>query len=190
MADLPPPGAAQEAGLADGEWREVVVQHESALRFALDPVQALGVGGGAQGHGGQGLGLAPGEQGGAVGAGQDADLAGEVADLVESTAVQAQVPFHHLFAQDDVLQLVPETLGEAGLLGLLLAEPFEHLRFQFVLLGVGLELVLDPHRVGERLLPVGRSAAGGALPARRERGRSAWDGPVREPSRPAGRRSS
>ena len=77
VADLAPAGAAQELHLADGEGREVVVQHE-ALLVTLAPatrVDDLLVVGGAEGDRHERLRLAAGEERRAVGARQHADLA-------------------------------------------------------------------------------------------------------------------
>ncbi len=74
VADLPASGAAEEAGFADRERREVVMQHEPFLDFLAQAVQALGVLDRAQGDCGQGLGLPSGEQGRPVGPGKEARL--------------------------------------------------------------------------------------------------------------------
>ncbi len=153
MADLAPSGSAQEAGLADREGREVVVQHEPAARLALDEVEPLGVLRGAQRHRDQRLGLAAREQGRAVGPRQHADLAGEVADLVEPTAVHARAVVQHLFVKDLVLQVVPEPSGKCPGVFFLLAEPFQHLGFQIGGGAIARELVLDAHGAGELVLP-------------------------------------
>ena len=74
MADLAPAGAAEELDLAHRERGEVVMQHEVLPRLPLVLLDDLGVAAGAQGGRDQGLGLAAGEQGRAVGAGEEPDL--------------------------------------------------------------------------------------------------------------------
>ena len=81
VADVAARGAAHELRLAHREGREVVVEQERVLALALVLLDDLGVVGGAEGRGHQGLGLAAGEERGAVRAGQEADLAGDRADL-------------------------------------------------------------------------------------------------------------
>ena len=68
VTDLAPAGAAHEAGLTHAEGRELVVMHEALGLFDIEPVDALLVAGGAQREQGEHLGLATGEQAGAVGA--------------------------------------------------------------------------------------------------------------------------
>ena len=75
VADVAARGAAHELRLAHGEGREVVVEEEGVLALALVLLDDLGVVGGAEGRGHERLGLAAGEERGAVRARQDADLA-------------------------------------------------------------------------------------------------------------------
>ncbi len=89
VADLAAPGSAHAPRLADRERREVVVQHEALAGVAVDVVEDLLVERRAEGRDDQGLGLAPGEQRRAVGAGQQVDLAGDVADVLGAAAVGA-----------------------------------------------------------------------------------------------------
>ncbi len=66
VADLAAGGGAAAPGLAGGEGREVVVVDIPLLRLVVDGVQLLGGGEGVQGADGEHLGLAAGEQAGAV----------------------------------------------------------------------------------------------------------------------------
>ena len=75
VADLAAAGPADRPDLADGEGGHVVVEHELLAVLVHDAVDPLLVGGGAEHGGDQGLGLAALEEGRAVGAGQQADLA-------------------------------------------------------------------------------------------------------------------
>ena len=74
VADVAPAGRVHPAGLAHRIGREVVVQQEALLVGALQRVDELLVVAGAQGGDHQGLGLAAGEQGRAVGPRQDRHL--------------------------------------------------------------------------------------------------------------------
>ena len=89
VTDLAPAGAAHEAGLAHAEGRELVVVHEALGFLDVEAVDALLVPGRAQGEQGQHLGLAPGEETGAVGARSHPDVAVDRADLVHAAAVGA-----------------------------------------------------------------------------------------------------
>ena len=111
VADLAAAGA-EPARLADGEGREVVVEHEALAPVALDVVEDLLVEDGAEGGDGQGLGLAAGEEGRAVGAGQDADLAGDGADVLEAAAVDAHALVEDGAAEDLVLEVLHEGVEE------------------------------------------------------------------------------
>src|SRR6202022_3325251 len=75
--DLTPPGRAQRPRLADAEGREVVVMHEALELFEAEPIELLLVTDRAEGDDAQRLGLTPGEQRRAVGAGQDSHLTRE-----------------------------------------------------------------------------------------------------------------
>ena len=89
MPDLSPPRAAHELDLADRERREVVVQQEALLALPLERLDHLNVFGGSEGAGHQRLRLAAGKKRGAVRSGQQADLTGHRADLVERAPVEA-----------------------------------------------------------------------------------------------------
>ena len=95
---------------------EVVVQVEALLVLVLQAVDGLDVLDGAQGGGDQGLGLAPGEQAGAVGGGQHAHFDVQGADLVELAAVQPGA-------------LLEDGVAEEGLLEQV--EAFDHVLLQF-----------------------------------------------------------
>ena len=87
VADFAASGTAQEFHFADGERREVVVQHEALEGFVLEEqVEALHVFLGAEGERGQRLRFAAGEERRAVHARQQAHFAGDLANLVERAA--------------------------------------------------------------------------------------------------------
>jgi len=77
------------------------VQQEALLVGAFQGVDPLLVVAGAQGGDHQGLGLAAGEQGRAVGARQDADFRDDRADLVDRAAVDTDAGVEDA-ATDDV----------------------------------------------------------------------------------------
>ncbi len=106
VADLATACAAQERHFAHRERREVVVQHEALLGFALEGLQPLHVFAGAQGRGDQRLGFAAGEDRRSVRARQHADLNPDVADLVELAAIRTPLLFDHLLAEDLLAQHV------------------------------------------------------------------------------------
>ena len=81
VADFAAVRAADAAGFTDGEGREVVVQDEALAGLAAGVgVEVLGFVGGRERGEGEGLGFAAGEEGGAVGAREQADFAAERAD--------------------------------------------------------------------------------------------------------------
>ena len=82
------------------------MQHELLLVLAFQGVDQLLVVAGAQGGHDQGLGLAAGEQGRAVGAGQHAHFRDDRADLVDRAAVDADAGVEDV-AADDVGFAVP-----------------------------------------------------------------------------------
>ena len=88
VSDLAPAGSAQELHFADRERREVVVQHEPAVRLALDGFDLLLVVRRAERHGDERLRFAAREHRRAVHAGQHADFGPDRPDLVELAAVE------------------------------------------------------------------------------------------------------
>ena len=89
VADVAALGAAHEAGLAHAEGREVVVVDVALGGLDAEAVDALRLLGGAEREARQHLGLAAGEQAGAVDAREHAGLAGDRPDLVGGAAVGA-----------------------------------------------------------------------------------------------------
>ena len=87
MTDLTPPGRAQRPRLADAEWREVVVVHETLEFLEAEAVQLLLVADRPEGHDAQRLRLTAREECRAVGSGQEAHLATDRTDLRGLTAV-------------------------------------------------------------------------------------------------------
>ena len=95
MANFAPARAADAAGLADGEVGEAVVEDEFFFAGAAGVgVEFLGVLAGSQGAEGEGLGFAALEEGGAMGARQESDLAIDGTDLVKAASVEALVVIH------------------------------------------------------------------------------------------------
>ena len=87
MADLAAARPADRPDLADGERRHVVVEHELLAVLVHDAVDPLLVGAGAEHGRDQGLGLAALEEGRAVRAGQQADLALDRPQVLGAAAV-------------------------------------------------------------------------------------------------------
>ena len=122
MADLAPPGRAQWPRLAHAEGREVVVMHEALELFEAEPVELLLVADRTERHDAQRLGLAPGKEGGPVGAGQHPDFAADGPDLGRLPTVGPH-PLIEDLAAHPLLDLGLETLGEVG-------QPVDKLRTQ------------------------------------------------------------
>src|SRR5438046_2832855 len=106
VADLAPPGAAQELDLARAEGREVVVQHELLVRLANERIDLLLVGGGTERRDHERLRLAAREEGRTVRARQDLDLAGDGAHVGEPAAVEAALLLHDRLADEVLLQVI------------------------------------------------------------------------------------
>jgi hypothetical protein len=123
VADLAPAGAALGLRFAGAEAREVVVEQEALLVFAHQLVHDLLVGRGAERHRRERLGLAAGEERGAVRARQHRRLDGDRADLVELAAVGPD-----LLVQDEPARLLVFDAAEhGGDVARLLGEGFRHL---------------------------------------------------------------
>ena len=147
--------AHDAAGFADGEMREVVVQHEPLLaRAAGVGVVRLRVIGRAERDERQALCLAPGEQAGAVCAGDHAGLAGELAHVVVAAAVKPLAVVKHELAYgrllDCVKRLADHEAGD-GFRAEFLGELLRHLILERVARGLALELGLNEQRVGDAI---------------------------------------
>src|SRR5215208_748173 len=154
VADVTALGAAHEAGLADGERREVVVVEVALGRLEAEVVQAHLLARGAQRGHGEGLRLAAREDGGAVGAGQHAGLDPDLADLVGAAAVRALLLHGDALADDRLLELVERELRPLAELGVRVGLGIARVLHQDGLLdGLGGvlagELVLDRGRLVE-----------------------------------------
>ena len=106
VTDVAALGAAHEAGLAHAEGREVVVVDVALGGLDAEAVDALRLLGGAQREAGEHLGLAAGEQAGAVHARQHADLALDGPDLVGGATVGALLVDRDALADDALLERV------------------------------------------------------------------------------------
>ena len=97
------------------------MQHEVLAIVAIERIDDLLVLAGAQGGGNQRLGLATGEQGGAVGARQDADLALDLPHVAGAAAIDALAGLKDAAADDTAFQLLEHGRCERQC-GLVLAE--------------------------------------------------------------------
>src|SRR6266849_6648552 len=104
MPNLAPTRPAQKCNFSHRKWWEVIVKHEAFLGFALETFEALHVVAGTEGGGNEGLRFAAGEDGAAVGAGQDAGFNPNVADLVEGAAVRTPLVVDDLVAEKALAQ--------------------------------------------------------------------------------------
>ena len=122
MADFAAARRARRLGLADAERREVVVEHELLAVLVLEPLDALLVNRGAERAGDERLGFAAREERRAVRAGQHADLAVNLAQVLQAAAVLA-LAGHDEHAAGLAFEPVAEVLdlrgGRAFGLGLL-----------------------------------------------------------------------
>ena len=91
MTNFPAAGGTHAAGFTGGVGREIVVVHVPLGAVGADGVEGLLHGEGGEGGDGQDLGLAAGEEAGAVGAGEDAGFGGDGAYLVEAAAVGTDI---------------------------------------------------------------------------------------------------
>ncbi|KAF5049425.1 hypothetical protein DSECCO2_439870 [anaerobic digester metagenome] len=117
VADFAAGRGAQHAGLADAVRREIVVHEETPGDLAGQGLDALLVAGAAQGACAQGLGLAAGEDGRAVGAGQEAHFHGQGADRGQVAAVDAELFGHDALAHELLLELLQDLADVAHALG-------------------------------------------------------------------------
>src|SRR5438309_1621676 len=101
VADFAAAGAAKELYLTDAEGREVVVQHE-ALELILreEQVETLHVFLGAKSESGERLGFAASKKRRAVNAGEQADFASDLADLVKGAAVGTAALSENVVTED------------------------------------------------------------------------------------------
>ena len=150
VTDLAPAGTAEELHFADRERREVVVEHEALVRLAVHRLDLLRVVLGAERRADERLRLAAREHRRAVGAGEDADLDGDRADLVEAPAVEPLAALEDLVAHDLLFQVLEDLLRVRAPLDLLLGDARDQLGQDLIHRPVVLELVLDSHRLGER----------------------------------------
>ena len=100
VPDFTPARAAQGAGLADAERREIVVEHETLRGFPREAFHALLVFGRAQSDSDQGLRFAPGEKGRTVGSRQDPDFGRDRPDLIEIPAIRSALLLENLLSED------------------------------------------------------------------------------------------
>ncbi len=89
VSDFAPAGCFLSLCFADGIGREVVVQEEIAVAGAEHIVESEGIAGAAKSARREGLSEASAEEGRAVSAGKNADLALKGSDLIETASVEA-----------------------------------------------------------------------------------------------------
>ena len=162
MADLATADAGHTSNFANGERREVIVQHELPLLFAFVAFHALSVVGGAESCRDQRLGFAAGKECGAVHAGEDAGLDRDRADLVEGAVIGADAVVENLLAEDGFAQafkVLGELLRSRGIVG---GELFLEFVLDLLDLGVALELgvLLGVERVLETVTDLGLEGRG------------------------------
>ena len=106
MTDFTAAGALHAAGFTRGIGRHVVVMDIALEILIAQTVQGLTFADGAQGSHGQGLGLAAGEDGTAVGTGKNTDIAPDGADFVYLPAVGTNAFVQDFGAHDFLVQIV------------------------------------------------------------------------------------
>src|SRR5229473_7500737 len=109
--------AAQEFHFANAERREIVVQHE-ALELVLleEQVEALHVFLGAESESSERLSFAAREESGTVDAREQADFAGDLANLIEGAAIGAAAGVQNVVAEDILAEALKGALAEGALL--------------------------------------------------------------------------
>ncbi len=116
VADLAAARGALRLGFTRCERREVVVEHELLVVLDQHFVLFLHIELGTEGHGRERLGLAAGEDGGAVGAGQVVHFAPDRTYLVGGAAVEPAAFVEDKVAHGFLLHVVVVALHERGLL--------------------------------------------------------------------------
>ena len=160
MADFAATGTAQELDLAHAEWREVVVQHKAfELVFLEEQVEALHVLLGAQRERGERLRLASCKERGAMNAREQADLASDLANLVEGAAIGTPAGIQDVVAENIFAQAFKGALGKRALLVHLLLRLLGNGGEDFLLQGIdqviafllwmllGIERIVQPFAV-------------------------------------------
>src|SRR5947209_9979619 len=104
MPNLAPSNAGHAAHFTDGEWREVVMQHETLSGFAFKHLNPLHVVGCAQGGSDQRLSLATGEDGGAVSARQNANFNPDRTNFIKGARIGTAALMRDLVAEDTLPQ--------------------------------------------------------------------------------------
>src|SRR5215470_11398205 len=100
MADFAASNAGHSADFANGEWREIVMQHQALFGLAFKPLDALHVVRSAKRGSNQGLRLTTSEDGGAVSTGQNAGFYPDRTDFVECAAVRAAALVRDLITEN------------------------------------------------------------------------------------------
>ena len=130
MSDIPTAGAPHAFDLSDGVGRKVVVQHKGPEFFTTQRFYPLLILSGAQGEHADHLGFSPGKKSAAVGAGEDADLAGNRPDFVKSAAVYATTFFQDKIPADFFLQITQNLIDFLPTFGPVLTQASNYLRFE------------------------------------------------------------
>ncbi len=131
MADFAAALTPEATGFADGEGREVVVQDEAfAIGTAGVGVDLLGFVERSEGSQADSLGFAASEERGAVGAGKNADFAGEGAHLVGRASIAAFIFVEDAGAESFFLEVI-KGLGDFERSGS--GKFFENLGFDLIL---------------------------------------------------------
>ena len=162
VPDFAPAGPTHHPGFSHGEGREVVVQEKALFPGAVHPIQALALAERRQGGDHERLRLPAGENRGTVSPGEDANLAGQLANLVERPPIQA-LSFLKDRAAEDVLFHRLDDPGSGGTL--FVAAVFEagrDGRLHLVDGAGGLDLPRQLHR-GLQPLPEAIGDLGGQL---------------------------
>ena len=115
VADVAPAGPAHRLVLAGRVGREVVVVEVALLGLRADRVDALDVGGRAERGDRQDLGLAAGEQAGAMGAREEADLDRDLAEVRHAAAVHADALVEGDLAGGLLVDQAEQALADARL---------------------------------------------------------------------------
>ena len=116
VADFAATWSTQELYFANAERRKVVVQHEAIELIVLEEqVEPLHVFLGAEGERGESLRFAAGEERGTVHAGEQADFARNMTNLVEGASIRTAACVQNVVAEDIFAEAFDGALGECAL---------------------------------------------------------------------------
>src|SRR5262249_24196856 len=130
VTDFAASRSAQELHFADAERRKIVMQQETLELILLEEqVEPLHVFFGAESKRREGLGFTASEERGAMHAWQQANFAGDLANLVEGAAVRTPLGIQNIVAENLLAQALERSLGQRALFLFFFRNCFDDLVF-------------------------------------------------------------